>query len=180
MRKLGASSVFLSVALLQGCCCPPGVGGFIPKGAESYYRSSSSVFEAASDLEVCKTASDQATNWRDTRGASAWVKEAKDRNLTLTDCHKIIFETATDKHVCRLAIALNGEWETNPRLIGWTAEANRWGFTAETCTQVMFSGRNDKSICTFSMRNGEWTTARPVFVNEAKRRGLSPAKCKSL
>ncbi len=93
---------------------------------------------------------------------------------------EIYYPAAKNKHVCRLVVAVNGEWETSPRLIGWKTEAKRRGFTTETCTQIMLSDHTDKRICMFSIRNDEWTTEDLLFVNEAKRRGLSPAKCKSL
>jgi hypothetical protein len=194
MNKFGMCFVLLSFAILQGC----GVPGFTlydPK----YYRQNSSVSArysehwrsridptnpaspaSASDVQVCKTASDQATKWNAGEVLSGWVEEAEDRNLALDDCRKIIFEASTDKKVCRLAVATDGEWGTNPHSVGWRSEAKRRGFTAAKCSRVMLADHSDQLICTYSIRNDAWTTQDLLFVNEAKRRGLSPAKCKSL
>lgn len=175
MKKLRTSLIILSVTALQGCCC--GGGGLIPSDRERYFRSSSDVIASASDEYVCETATEGVTKWHDLRIFSAWVEEAKNRNLILDDCRKIIFDAATDKKVCRLAVAINGEWETKPNLIAWTTEAKRRGFATESCTQIMLSEQSSKQICMFAIRNDEWAMEYLQYVNEAKRRGLSPAKC---
>jgi hypothetical protein len=176
MKKLRTSLIILSVATLQGCCC--GGGGLIPSDRERYYRTSYDVIASASDEYVCETAIDGVTKWHDSKALSAWVKEAKDRNLTLDNCRKIIFEAATDEKVCRLAVAKNGKWETIDHRIRWTNEAKHRGFTPETCTQIMLAEQSSKKICMFAVQNEEWAVENLQFVNEAKRRGLSPAKCK--
>jgi hypothetical protein len=92
MKIFAASLLMLGFALLQGCCCPPGIGGFIPKDAERYFQGDkANEFEATSDADVCRVASDEGTKWHDSEALSAWVEEAKERNLTLYDCHKILF-----------------------------------------------------------------------------------------